>query len=404
MIANDQLAHFRKLLFRMSRDKIFYSFFQLKNISEEKQPRSTNWDSLEEVMESPLECLIHNPQHPNDSAKSLLCQKILDNILSECQGKWGFIAVLPKPVRQFFQPKLEQLMDSFDVLSFDFPSSGDQMNSQISATREEVSCCLRILGDSIISLEKSSLSLESPPLLLPGQPIASFQVLKCELLSAQFYLANLNLFVQNRSLLHGLFWVAEDEVDSLTESVAQFNQRQEASILKLNEESPSCLGLTPPTSFTSSNFFAQFQEIVNTYGVPKYREINPAVFTAVTFPFLFGLMFGDIAHGFILFCFALVLFCKSQSLSVSLGTTFSTMRSLAITLLFMGFFSVYVGCIYNDFLALPITLYPSCYQQNGTEYGKTSIPEPSLKSRSSSNPSEEFRGLPVDLQHRLRLA
>ena len=28
-----------------------------------------------------------------------------------------------------------------------------------------------------------------------------------------------------------------------------------------------------------------------------YKEINPAVFAMVTFPFLFGVMYGDIGHG-----------------------------------------------------------------------------------------------------------
>jgi V-type H+-transporting ATPase subunit a len=29
---------------------------------------------------------------------------------------------------------------------------------------------------------------------------------------------------------------------------------------------------------------------VDTYGVPRYREANPALFTAATFPFLFAVM------------------------------------------------------------------------------------------------------------------
>jgi V-type H+-transporting ATPase subunit a len=44
------------------------------------------------------------------------------------------------------------------------------------------------------------------------------------------------------------------------------------------------------------------------YGIPSYKEINPALFTTVTFPFLFGMMFGDIGHGFMLTLGTLLMF------------------------------------------------------------------------------------------------
>ncbi len=44
---------------------------------------------------------------------------------------------------------------------------------------------------------------------------------------------------------------------------------------------------TPPTYFRTNEFTSVFQLIVNTYGVPKYKEVNPALFTIVTFPFLY---------------------------------------------------------------------------------------------------------------------
>ncbi len=66
----------------------------------------------------------------------------------------------------------------------------------------------------------------------------------------------------------------------------------------------------PPTLFNINEFNWVFQEIVDTYGVPRYQEANPALFTIVTFPFLFGVMFGDIGHGGVLFIFASILCLK----------------------------------------------------------------------------------------------
>ena len=52
--------------------------------------------------------------------------------------------------------------------------------------------------------------------------------------------------------------------------------------------------------------------MVNTYAIPKYREVNPALFTIITFPFLFGVMFGDIGHGLLILMFALFLINNSS--------------------------------------------------------------------------------------------
>jgi V-type H+-transporting ATPase subunit a len=66
-----------------------------------------------------------------------------------------------------------------------------------------------------------------------------------------------------------------------------------------------------------NEFTTSFQEIVNTYGIPRYQEINPALFTVTTFPFLFGVMFGDIGHGLVLFLIGLYLMIFNHQIKKS---------------------------------------------------------------------------------------
>jgi V-type H+-transporting ATPase subunit a len=95
---------------------------------------------------------------------------------------------------------------------------------------------------------------------------------------------------------------------------------------------------------------------VSTYGIPDYKEINPAIYTTVTFPFLFGVMFGDIGHGILLFTVA--------SLLCWFGHKFPALQDAyqaRYLLLLMGLFSTFCGFMYNDFLSIPLNLFGSCY-------------------------------------------
>jgi V-type H+-transporting ATPase subunit a len=192
-------------------------------------------------------------------------------------------------------------------------------------------------------------------------------LLKSELLSARSLLFQLNKCNQRDNLLEIDFWIPEAQNENLLAIVDSIKKEHSYTAIELQKEDIKFE--KPPSHFSESGFFNQFQEIVNTYGIPSYKEINPAVFTSVTFPFLFGVMFGDIAHGSVLFVFSLYLLCNSLSISNNLKIRHLTIKSLGITLCFMGFFSMYAGVIYNDFLALPVTVNPSCYELQGDVYG-----------------------------------
>lgn len=118
--------------------------------------------------------------------------------------------------------------------------------------------------------------------------------------------------------------------------------------------------LNPPTYFKTNEFTEVFQEIVDTYGVPSYKEINPAYYTTITFPFLFGIMFGDIGHGALLVMFTTILICFEKRILASAPQLDELFR-FRYMLLLMGIFAMFCGFIYNDFLSIPLNLFGSCY-------------------------------------------
>lgn len=99
---------------------------------------------------------------------------------------------------------------------------------------------------------------------------------------------------------------------------------------------------------------------MNTYGIPLYKEANPAVFACITFPFLFGVMFGDMGHGGLLFAVGLLMIFANNALK-KLSPAASLLRHI-ITM--MGFFAMFNGFIYNEFFAIPIDFFGSCYSKN----------------------------------------
>jgi V/A-type H+-transporting ATPase subunit I len=55
-----------------------------------------------------------------------------------------------------------------------------------------------------------------------------------------------------------------------------------------------------PVALENTGMFGAFQTLVTTYARPRYEEIDPTVLMTITFPLLFGAMFGDVGHGLLL--------------------------------------------------------------------------------------------------------
>jgi len=115
---------------------------------------------------------------------------------------------------------------------------------------------------------------------------------------------------------------------------------------------------TPPTHIPVTSFSLGFQALVNTYGTPRYRECNPGAFCCIMFPFLFGIMFGDFGHGFLLACFGFWLRSKEAEWE---GKTLNDMVQMCYggryVILLNGLFGMYVGLCYNEAFAFPMNFF-----------------------------------------------
>ena len=58
--------------------------------------------------------------------------------------------------------------------------------------------------------------------------------------------------------------------------------------------------LTAPVEMRNPKFLAPFELLVRNYSVPAYGTIDPTPLVAVSYLVMFGLMFGDAGHGFVL--------------------------------------------------------------------------------------------------------
>jgi V-type H+-transporting ATPase subunit a len=118
--------------------------------------------------------------------------------------------------------------------------------------------------------------------------------------------------------------------------------------------------IAKPTWFKTNEVTATFQEIVDTYGTPNYLEANPALLSIVSFPFMFGMMFGDMGHGSLLLLAALILVFGADRMREN-GNSYESLLSVRYLFLFMGMSATYCGFIYNEFFAIQTNIFSSCY-------------------------------------------
>ncbi|CAO2629686.1 V-type proton ATPase 116 kDa subunit a 2 [Lemmus lemmus] len=184
------------------------------------------------------------------------------------------------------------------------------------------------------------------------------RVVQVRKMKAIYHMLNMCSFDVTNKCLIAEVWCPEADLPGLRRALEEGSRESGATIPSFMNTIPT--KETPPTLIRTNKFTEGFQNIVDAYGVGSYREVNPALFTIITFPFLFAVMFGDFGHGFVMFLFALLLVLNENhprlSQSQEILRMFFNGRYI---LLLMGLFSVYTGLIYNDCFSKSVNLFGS---------------------------------------------
>lgn len=158
------------------------------------------------------------------------------------------------------------------------------------------------------------------------------------------------LKLQNQRLI-GFFWAPAEKEKEIFQLIVREN---EGTKIEPYDEHK----IEKPTYFKIPEFVYVFQLITDTYGVPSYQEANPSFISIVTFPFLFGMMFGDFGHGFIIFVISSILILFNNQLK---GGMLDMILPTRYFFFLLGLFASYSGLLYNEFFSIPLNVFPSCY-------------------------------------------
>ena len=285
-----------------------------------------------------------------------------DNLLAGSKGenrqKTVFLIVYQSGPYDVLRTKLNKIADSFGASKYGIPEDGMSFAKKLKEVSDQREDALRVVQVTKNHIDMVLESFAQPR--LQTETWSLIEDYRLFVLKEKAIYHNLNMLKLQNTIYHGNCWCPIEGETNVKQALNNLSKRKPhvASTEFQYAERPGTT--SPPTYFRTNDFTTPFQDIVNTYGVPRYREVNPGLFTIATFPFLFGVMFGDIGHGGIVFLVGLYLCFKKDDIEREKGGLVALLPVRYLVAM-MGFFACYCGFIYNDFMAMPWNLFGTCY-------------------------------------------
>ena len=258
--------------------------------------------------------------------------------------------------------KIIQICDIFSASRFTIPKRED-LASAINNVQQEIydkKNYLKTVETSIKDFFKDKIGENN----IPGR----YDMYKLYFLQEKLLFSNLNKCKLRGNFIDGEVWIPEEKYELVENSLLKITSKDPNKLTAVLSDFEEGDNSKPPTYLKLNDFTYPFQTIVSEYGVPRYREVNPGLFTIITFPFMFGVMFGDIGHGGLILLLGIWLVLKKDEILKTMPDLKTLVKTRYFFLL-CGFFAFFNGWIYNDFFAMPLGIFGSCYKNEIDEKG-----------------------------------
>lgn len=284
---------------------------------------------------------------------AIVCFKELGKPICDYAGRKYFKSayVIIFQEGEFIRDKIIRICDSFTGERYEIPYGG--FTNKLKELEIKIRDTRKILTNTRDELRKFLSAANT----IENEDSSALIVYEWYVIKEKAIFTTLDKCRKGDKLFFGLYWIPNNKIAKVTDAIVRLKVDRNVSAPQVTKR--ELHKLNPPSYICLNEFTEAFQDITDTYGVPMYQEVNSGFFNIVTFPFLFGVMFGDIGHGGLVFLLSIfVVLFPDFFTKLGLG---GVVR-LRYLIFMLGMFSFFAGLCYNDFMSIPLELpHGSCY-------------------------------------------